>query len=271
MVSAPGGSAGSGPPARFDRPVRGQGLTVTIAGRFHEALIAADAPGLGGPALLPVRLAAAAARMLKVDGAGISLTDAEGRRVPLGASSEDASRAERLQFTTGGGPCMTAQETRQPVFAIEEDMVRRWPVFADLLLSSTPFRAVVALPLRPALAGDGAMDLFFTRPDEVTDLDVFEALAVGELVTSALSEAAVWSTWSAATGPEWLQGPLPHRRAAVWEAIGRLGVDLEITAPEALALMRGHAYGSGRSVDDVAADLLTGRLHPGQLQEEDRS
>ena len=33
--------------------------------------------------------------------------------------------------------------------------------------------------------------------------------------------------------------------------------------------MRGHAYGSGRSVDDVAADLLAGRLHPARLQEED--
>ena len=160
--------------------------------------------------------------MLKVDGAGISLTDPEGRRVPLGASSEDASAAERLQFTTGGGPCMTAQETRQPVFAVEEDLLRRWPAFADLLLGGTPFRAVVALPLQPALAGDGAMDLFFTRADDVTDLDVFEALAVGELVTSALSEAAVWSAWTPAEGPEWLHGPLPRRRAAVWEAMGLL-------------------------------------------------
>lgn len=242
---------------------------MTIAGRFHEALIAADAPGLGGPELLPVRLATAAARVLEVDGAGISLTDPEGRRLPLGASSEDAATAERLQFTSGGGPCVTAQETRQPVFAVEEDLVRRWPVFADLLFSQTPFRAVVALPLRPALAGDGAIDLFFTRADVVTDLDIFEALAVGELVTSTLSEAAVWSTWSAATGPEWLHGPLPRRRAAVWEAIGRLGVDLEITAPAALALIRGHAYGSGRPVDDVAAELLAGRLHATQLQGED--
>jgi hypothetical protein len=242
---------------------------VTIAGRFREAVTEADEPGLHGPELLPVRLAAAAARMLKVDGVGISLTDAEGRRVPLGASSEDAATAERLQFTTGAGPCATAEETRQPVFAVEEDLLRRWPAFADLLLDRTPFRAVVALPLQPALAGDGAMDLFVTRPDEVTDLDVFEALAVGELVTSALSEAAVWSTWSAATGPEWLHGPFPQRRAAGWEALGRLGADLELAAPAALALMRAHAYGSGRSVDDVAADLLAGRLHATELRAKD--
>ena len=48
---------------------------MTIAGRFQEALTETEEPGLGGPELLPVRLARAAARMLEVDGAGLSLTD----------------------------------------------------------------------------------------------------------------------------------------------------------------------------------------------------
>ena len=242
---------------------------MTIAGRFQEALTEVDEPGLGGPELLPVRLARAAARMLQVDGAGLSITDAGGRRVPLGASSDDSATAERFQFTTGEGPCTAAQKTGQPVFAVEEDLVRRWPAFADLLLGETPFRAVVALPLLPTLAGNGAMDLFFVRPEEVTDLDVFEALAVGELVTSVLSDAAVWSEWSTETGPEWLHGPESRRRAAVWEALGRLGIELEMAAPAALDLMRAHAYARGRSVDDVAADLLADRLQPAQLNESD--
>jgi hypothetical protein len=239
---------------------------MTIAGRFEQAFLDAEEPEFAGPELLPVRLARAAARMLPVEGAGLSLLDAAGRRVPLGASSDEAATAERLQFTTGDGPCTAAQATRQPVFAVEEDLVRRWPAFADLLFGVTPYRAVVALPLGPALAGDGAMDLFFTRPEEVTDLDVFEALAVGGLVASALSDAALRSSWSAAEGPEWLRGPGPHRRAAVWEAMGRLGVDLEITAPEALAMLRAHAYGRGYSVDDVAADVLSGRLTAASLR-----
>ena len=233
---------------------------MTIAGRFQEALVDVAEPDLEGPELLPVRLARAAARMLAVDGVGLSLLDGAQQRLPLGASSDDAARAERLQFTVGDGPCVAAQRSRQPVFAVEEDLRRRWPVFGDLLLGHTPFRAVVALPLQPALAGEGAMDLFFTRPDEVTDLEVFDALAVGELVSSALSEAAVWSTWSPAEGPEWLQGPVPQRRAAVWEALGTVGVELEIGTEAALALVRAHAYGRGRSVDEVAAELLDGRL-----------
>jgi hypothetical protein len=238
---------------------------VTIAGRFEDALDDVHEPDLAGPELLPVRLSRACARTLRVDGAGLSLLDAAQQRIPLGASSVDAEVAERLQFTVGAGPCIAAADTREPVFAVEEDLRRRWPVFTDLLLGATSYRAVVALPLQPALTGFGALDLFFERSDDVLELDVFEALAVGELVSSALSDAAVWSSWSASDGPEWLHGPAPLRRAAVWEAMGKLGVDLEIGAPAALALLRSRAYGSGHSVDDVAAEVLSGRLRAADL------
>lgn len=242
---------------------------MTIAGRFAAALDESADADLAGPELLPVRLARACARTLAVDDAGLSLVDSAQQRVPLGASSDVAEVAERLQFTVGAGPCMTAQETRQPVFAVEDDLWRRWPVFTELLVGSTPFRAVVALPLQPALAGAGAIDLYFRTSEEVLDLDVFEAVAVGELVTSALSDAAVWSEWEPADGPAWLQGPVPRRRAAVWEAMGKLSVDLQISAPAALDLLRARAYGAGRTVDDVAEELLSGQVRALDLQTAD--
>jgi hypothetical protein len=152
------------------------------------------------------------------------------------------------------------------VLAIEEDLRRRWPVFTDLLVGRTPYRAVVALPLQPALAGAAAIDLYFERSAAVPALDVFSAVAVGELVTSALSDAAVWSTWVPAEGPEWLHGPTPQRRAAVWEAMGKVSVDLELDSVAALDLLRLQAYRSGLSVDDVAAELLAGRFRPADLQ-----
>jgi hypothetical protein len=239
---------------------------MTIAGRFEDALHDVAEPRLTGPELLPERLAVAAARMLPVDGAGLSLAGPEGQRIPLGASDEHAALAERLQFTCGAGPCMTAQLARQPVFAQSGDLRRRWPPFADLLAARTPYRAVVALPLREAIAGMGAMDLYFEREEEILALDVFEAMAVGDLVTSVLSETAVWSAWTPARGPEWLHGPAATRRAAVWEAMGVVGLALEVEAPTALDLMRAAAYGQDRPVDDVAADLLAGRIAPSDLR-----
>jgi hypothetical protein len=245
---------------------RGGHSVVTIAGQFESALRDVDEPDLAGPELLPVRLARAVARTLSVDGAGLSLVDSAQQRIPLGASSATAETAERLQFTVGAGPCMTAEATRQPVFAVEEDLRQRWPMFTELLVGSTPYRAIVALPLQPAFAGAGAIDLYFERSGSVPDLDVFAAIGVGELVTSALSEAAVWSSWTPGDGPDWLRGPVPRRRAAVWEAMGKTCVDLEVGAPTALGLMRARAYGSGVAVDDVAEDLLAGRLRPVDLQ-----
>lgn len=238
---------------------------MTIASRFEAALDEVTEPEFAGPELLPVRLARACARMLPADGAGISLLDPAGERIPLGASSEHAGTAERLQFTVGDGPCAAAERARQPVFAVAVDLHRRWPAFAALLAERTPYRAVVALPLQPALAGAGAIDLFFVDEGRVVDLEVFDAVAVGELVSSELSEAAVWSTWAPERGPEWLHGPTPQRRAAVWEALGRVSAALEADPTAALALMRAAAYGAGRSVDEVAADLLTGRMGVEQL------
>ena len=239
---------------------------MSIAARFQTALDDATDPELSGPELLPVRLAHACAQVLGVGGAGLSLVDVRQQRIPLGASSEVAEVAERLQFTAGSGPCTAAQETRQPVFADESDLHRRWPLFSRLLVDATPYRAVVSLPLQPALSGAAAIDLYFEHSADVPRLDVFEALAVGELVSSALSDAAVWSTWSPAEGPGWLHGPMPRRRAAVWEAMGKLSVELELGAPAALALMRGRAYAEDRSVDHVAADLLSGHLSASDLR-----
>ncbi|MGX5656035.1 GAF domain-containing protein [Geodermatophilus nigrescens] len=233
---------------------------MTIATRFAAALHEQTARGPGGTELLPVRLTRAVAATLGVDAAGLSVVDASGERIPLGSSSTDAACAERLQFTVGAGPCWEAQRTRQPVFAVQADLRRRWMPFADLLASQTPFRAVVAFPLREDLAGAGALDLYFTADAAVPALDVFAAVAVGELVTAALTEAAVWSDWPAERGPDWLHGPEARRRAAVLRAAGRAAMALETDPATALTLLRGTAWSGGRTVEDVAEDLETGVL-----------
>jgi hypothetical protein len=239
---------------------------VSLAELFAAA-VAAETDGDDDDHLLPDRLSRAAARVLPVDAAGLSVLIGPGGRSPLGASSPVAALAERLQFTVGNGPCLEAHSTGQPVFVVEDDIRHRWPAFADLLFSSTPFRGVVALPLRSTLTGAGAIDLFFQDAAGVPRLDVFDALAVGELITSALGDAAVWSTWSEAAGPDWLHSPSAVRRAVVWQAVGCLSGALDVDAPAALALLRGHAYAADRTLDSVAADLIGGRLALGDVLE----
>ena len=235
-----------------------------LVARFTATLAAQAGAGDDGH-LLPGRLAKAAAEALSVDGAGLSLLAASTGRSPLGASSADAARAERLEFTVGTGPCLLAHETGQPVFVVEEDLRRRWPVYADLLVDETPFRGIASLPLRSPLTRVGAMNLFFVDAAEVPRLDVFAALTVADLVTSALTDALVWSSWTAESGPDWLHSPPARRRALVWTAVDRTSGALEVDHPEALALLRGYSYSAGRSVDSVAADLVSGRLRPADV------
>ncbi|MGY1839735.1 MULTISPECIES: GAF domain-containing protein [unclassified Modestobacter] len=237
---------------------------MSLAGRFAAAL-AAEPGGSGELELLPDRLARAAARVLAVDGVGFSVRAGARGRTPLGTSSPEAGRAERLQFTAGDGPCAAVYDSGQPVFAVAEDLRRRWPAYAELLLTGTPFRGVVCLPLRSTLTGVGVLDVFLTEPQDVPRLDVFDALAVGALITSALGDAALWSSWTAADGPGWLRTPAAARRAAVWEAVGRTSTAWDVDAPSALALLRAHTWATGRSLDSVAADLLAGRLTPGDV------
>lgn len=238
---------------------------MTIADRFAAALAAETRPELAGPELLPVRLSRACATVTGVDGAGLSTIDGAGRWLPLGGSDPWASTAERLQFGAGEGPCMTSRSAGHPVLATEEELGRRWPRFAEQFLSLSPFRGVIALPLDPAPWGGGALDLYLTDGAAVVEVDVFAATAVGELASAALSDATIWSTWSPGDAPTWLRGPAPRRRARVWEAMGRLSLELDIPAEEALDLLRDDARSRGCSVDEVAGDLLAGRRRPADL------
>jgi hypothetical protein len=230
-----------------------------LAERFRMALSEQATPD-ADPELLAQRLSRAVVRVLPVDGAGISVQVQPGRQFPLGASDAESGLAERLQFTVGAGPCLHASEARQPVFVVGTDMARRWPAFHEQLVSRTAYRGIVALPMRRGLAGVGAIDLYFRREGGVAVLDVFSAMTVGDLVVAALAEATVWSSWSEADGPEWMQSPSARRRAGVWEAMSQIGLALDVGPDQALSALRGQAYAQGRTVDDLAADVLTGRL-----------
>ncbi len=54
------------------------------------------------------------------------------------------------------------------MFATGDVLARRWPVFHDLLVTSTPLHSVLALSLRGRLAGVGGMDLYCADPTGAT-------------------------------------------------------------------------------------------------------
>ena len=242
---------------------------MTIAAEFSAAYAVAGTPeGLARPELIPVRLARACARVLPVAGVGISMFGSDGIRIPVGASDDEAAIAERLQFTAAEGPCLDAHELARSVLATETLIAQRWPDFYTGLVARTPFRAIAAFPWPDALKGAGTVDLLFRNSRDLADLDISQADEVIAQVEHTLNSENAIEFSPLGPGPAWLAGPAATSRNAVFIAMGMLNVALDVPAPDALALLRGHAYATNRTIDDIAHDLADRRIAAQDLRVE---
>jgi hypothetical protein len=236
---------------------------VTLVEAFRIA-VAASAAELRGPELLPERLARACARVLPVDGAGISLFFAPDRRLPLGASDPASAEAERLQFTTGEGPCLSSHAEGRPVLADEEAIRSRWPAFYDALVTHTPIRGTISLPLEDELRGIGALDLYTIPPSDIAALSLQDALDITREV-AATFQAENREAGRQSDGPAWLDAPAAERRSIVWQAMGFVNAGLGVTSADALAILRAHAYAEGQPLDDLAHQVVNREIPLGDL------
>lgn len=219
---------------------------------------------LGVPELLAVRLAKAAAGVLPVAGAGLSVFTDDGFRIPLGASDDMAATAERLQFTVGEGPCIEAHKASRTVLATDSLIASRWPTFHEQLVSHTPFRAIVAVPLQDAFATIGTMDLFLPDSEALAALSLDDVDVVTAQITAVLLKNS--PTAETDIGPRWSNGPAATRRDWVFIAMGLLNVALKVPPQDALALLRAYAYGNNRNVDDLAFDVANRRIPASALR-----
>lgn len=235
---------------------------MTVLVRFERAF-ARLAGDIGDAELLPARLATACTEVLPIAGAGISLFMPDGFRVPIGASDEQAARAERLQFTLGAGPCIEAHATGRVVRFTIDGMARRWPDYARALATATPFRAILAAPLSVGMDALGTTDLFLDDPRQLDHLDVDEVAVITEAVSQRLS--ASQPTRADEVEPAWLTSPSAERRNVVFIAMGMASVDLDVTAQGALTLLRARAVRDGISVDDLALEIVGRRLRAADL------
>ena len=234
---------------------------MTMSEEFSAAYADAEVvQGAARPELLPVRLARACQRVLPVAGVGISMFGTDEIRIPIGASDDDAAVAERLQFTAAEGPCLDSHALARSVLATESFIAQRWPDFYSGLVARTPFRAIAAIPWPATLKGAGTVDLLFHRSRDLADLDFSQVDEVIAEVEHTLNTDSVIDFSALGPGPAWLAGPTANSRNAVFIAMGMLNVALEVNAPDALALLRGHAYATSRTVDEIAHDVASRRI-----------
>ena len=195
---------------------------------------------------------------LDIDGAAISLLTASVSRATLWATDPTAELLEDLQFTLNEGACMEAATTGNPVLV--PDLHRgteaaRWPIFAAAVAEQTSVAALFALPLQWGTVNLGVLDMYRTAPGGLNETQWRDALAATDL--AALIMLGHRTDPSEDAGG-WLDRA--GHRADIHQAAGMVVVQLGISATDARARLRAHAFVHQRLPIDVARDVIAQRL-----------
>jgi hypothetical protein len=228
---------------------------------IHEQLIAAIDGWRGVDAA--DRLCEACVVLLDIDAAAISLVFGGANSGTLGSSGARARIYDELQFTLGEGPCLDSVLQRIPILIVDlgDPEEARWPAYRPAMLAHE-IRGVYAIPVVVAGEFVGALDLFRARPGPLLAADLAGAVAAAELAAIPLLDLLDGDLQAAVTEPNsnaWAELN-KLTRAELSQAIGMLVAQLEVEPALALILLRAHAYATGRSVTDIARDILDRRL-----------
>ncbi|MDQ4138778.1 MAG: GAF and ANTAR domain-containing protein [Actinomycetota bacterium] len=192
---------------------------------------------------------------LPVDGASIAtIGDFLGTET-LAASDPTIASLEELQFDLGEGPCWDALATLAPVIhpdvaAIPEGI---WPAYRRGL-ENHRVAAIFAFPLAIGPMRIGAIDLYAVTPTKLDQTHASETAALASIISRHVLRGALRS----AGGNEPRQGN--YSRRTIHQATGFLIAQCGISADDAYLLLQGHAFAEGVSMDEIAHEVVAGRL-----------
>lgn len=232
-----------------------------------HALLGIDRHGTDDRALAQ-RICRACIAGLDVDGAVLSLLTATVSRTTLWASDATAELIEELQFTLNEGACMEAATTGRPVLVPDlhhSTETARWPMFAAAVAEQTKVRALFALPLQWGTINLGVLDLYRLTAGGLSAAQYRDALSATDIAALLMLGQRTDPTLGVELGEDsgisesWLNESSGHR-AEVHQATGMVLAQLEISATEALARLRAHAFVEQRLLIDIAHDVVSRRL-----------
>jgi hypothetical protein len=198
--------------------------------------------------------------VLPVGGAALSVLAGSTGQSTVCASDDIAARLDEIQFDLGEGPCWDAMSTRSPVLTpdLGGNGSAAWPLFTDAVQNDAVgdgVRAIYAFPLFVGSLDLGAVDLYSSsvtplESGQVTDATQLASLAAWQVLRRILADNAA----------DELDTPTQHNRREVHQATGMILAQLDISAADAALLLRAHAFSSGRTVAEVASDVIERRI-----------
>jgi hypothetical protein len=204
------------------------------------------------------RLCQVCAEVTDVSGAGIMLMSGDVARGSVCSTDDVSAVIERLQYDLGEGPCVDAYHLDRPV--LEPDLAdpegSRWLAFRGAAVDAGA-RAIFGFPLQVGAVRLGAMNLYRDRPGPLGDEQHADALVMADVAAQAIL------VLQANAPPGALAAELEvgaDFRFVVHQASGMVSAQLGVSVGQALVRLRGYAFGNGRSLTEVACDVVNRRL-----------
>lgn len=192
------------------------------------------------------------ADLLDISAAGFLLSDPLGQLHLLAATSRQSRELELFQLQADEGPCVECYSTGQPVSVAElRDAAARWPRFVPAALEAG-VASVHAVPMRAAGIVLGALNLFGSRPGDLSEADLLVAQTLAHVACVAILQER----------PPTPSTVVPRLRSAltsrvvVEQAKGFLRAHLDVSVNDAFLLLRRYARANGSHLTDVARRLM---------------
>ncbi len=203
---------------------------------------------------------------LPVTGASISVFDEAGNQSTICASDGTAARLEELQFELGEGPHWEALHSGRPVLVpdLRSGNPSAWPVFSEAALH-TDTGAVFAFPLTMGAVTIGVVDMYCSTLTNLSASAISTALNLAGSVTLPAARMAIRSANREDDSTTF--GAAPELRRDVHQATGMILVQLNVSATEAFLILRAHAFSRGRTVHNIAQDVVARRLDFSAVEE----
>jgi hypothetical protein len=207
-----------------------------------------------GVSELMQRLCRFAVDEMALSGCALVLMSTAESPTVLAGAGQHARAVTGLQMELGEGPCLQAYASGVPVLLpdLAASNANRWPTFAAAALA-IGVRAEFSLPLSVGPGGIGTLDLCRDTPGMLSEEQLADALIAADIAR----DAVLYQPY-AQGGPDLaeLLATTGADRVVIHQATGMIAVQLDETVSNALARLRAAAFAGGRSIYDIAQDVV---------------